>query len=115
MAYETSRYGDTISKNDWRLLKKIVNHVGKVWQKPDAGLWETRAKYKHFVYSKVMCWLAIDRGIKIAEKKNFTAPLAKWQNTRQLIYEAILKRGFSQNITALPKLLTPKNLMHQIC
>lgn len=109
MAYETSRYGESISKHDWTLLKKIVNHVQKAWKQKDAGLWEVRSGYRHFVYSKVMCWVAVDRGIKIAEKKNLAAPLEKWKSLRAEIRQAVLKKGFNEKLNSFTQAFGSKN------
>ena len=100
MAYEISLSGEKISQNEWRLLKKIVNYVCKIWQQPDAGIWEIRSRYKHFVYSKVMCWVALDRGIKIAEKRKFKAPIENWIKTRDKIRQTIIKKGFNKKMNS---------------
>ena len=98
VAFETSRYGETISKNDWRLLYKMVNHVCRIWNVKDASIWEMRTSYKHYVYSKLMCWVALDRGIKIAEKRKFKAPLERWQQIRDEIRETILDKGYNKKL-----------------
>lgn len=110
IAYETNRYGESISQNDWRLLKRVVNYVCEIWKNKDAGIWEMRHKREHFVYSKVMCWVAIDRGIKIAEKKNFKAPLEMWQQQRELIAESILANGFSKKLNSFTQTYGSENL-----
>jgi alpha,alpha-trehalase len=100
MAFEVSRYGESVNKNDWKLLRKVVNHVCDSWNLKDAGLWEMRGAYRHFVYSKVMCWVAVDRGIKIAEKKQFEAPLDAWKKIRDDISRVILNKGFNKNLNS---------------
>ncbi|MFH1867118.1 MAG: glycoside hydrolase family 15 protein [Patescibacteria group bacterium] len=100
MAYEVRRFGEIVNKRDWRLLKKTVNYVCKVWHLKDAGIWEVRRQYQHFVYSKVMCWVALDRGIKIAERRQFVAPLGKWQRVREEIYADILKKGYNRKLNS---------------
>ncbi|MBI2053795.1 MAG: glycoside hydrolase family 15 protein [Candidatus Staskawiczbacteria bacterium] len=110
VAFETSRYGEGLSKNDWKFLKKIVNHVCMTWKSKDSGIWEQRGKKKHFVYSKVMCWVAIDRGIKIAEKKQFTAPIQQWIKFRDEIYYDILKNGFDKKLNSFVQSYNTKNL-----
>jgi len=110
VAFETSRYGESLSKNDWKFLKKIVNYVCKIWKIKDSGIWEQRGKRKHFVYSKVMCWVAIDRGIKIAEKKQFKAPLQQWIKSRDEIYQDILKRGYNKQLNSFVQSYDTKNL-----
>jgi GH15 family glucan-1,4-alpha-glucosidase len=100
MAFETSRYGESLSKNDWEFLAKIVNHVCRTWHHKDFGIWEARSEKKHFVYSKLMCWVAIDRGLKIAEKKQFKCPSQKWEKTRDEIKNSILENGYNKDINS---------------
>jgi len=96
MAYEISLSGEKISQNEWDLLKKITDHVCNVWNTTDAGIWEIRGRNRHFVYSKVMCWVALDRAIKIAEKKDFPAPLERWRKIKNKIHGTVLQKGFSK-------------------
>src|SRR3989344_5352804 len=110
MAFETSRYGESLSKNDWKFLVKIVNHVCRVWNNKDFGIWEARGQKKHFVYSKIMCWVAIDRGLKIAQKKNFKHPLKKWDRIREEIRESILKNGYDKTMGSFVQSYHSKNL-----
>ncbi len=110
MAYETSRYGESLSKNDWRLLRKTVNHVCKVWNTKDAGIWEMRASYKHFVFSKIMCWVAVDLGLKIAQNRGMDAPLSKWIKARDEIKSAVLKKGFNPKLNSFVQSFGSKNL-----
>ncbi|MCR4328617.1 MAG: glycoside hydrolase family 15 protein [Patescibacteria group bacterium] len=98
MAYETTRFGETISKNDWNFLKKTADFVCEIWRTKDAGIWEVRGHDRHFVFSKVMCWVALDRAIKIAVKKNFPAPLQKWEENRDAIWQMVLKEGFNKKM-----------------
>lgn len=110
VAFETSRYGESLSKNDWKFLKKIVNHVCGVWRNKDFGIWEVRGKKKHFVYSKLMCWVAIDRGLKIAEKKQWKAPTHKWQKEREEIKKSILKNGYNEKIGSFTQSYNSKDM-----
>ncbi len=98
VAFETSRYGETISKNEWKLLYRIVNHVCRIWNEKDASIWEMRTRYRHYLYSKLMCWVALDRGIRIAEKRNFKAPLERWRKVRDEIKEAIIEKGYNKRL-----------------
>ncbi|PIS05091.1 MAG: glycoside hydrolase family 15 protein [Candidatus Buchananbacteria bacterium CG10_big_fil_rev_8_21_14_0_10_42_9] len=110
VAYETRRYGDEISRNDWKLFTKIINYVCKVWQSPDAGIWEIRGPARHYVYSKVMCWVAIDRGIKIAEKRGYPAPLPKWVAIRDEIKNEVLEKGYSDKLQSFTQTLNSEKL-----
>ncbi len=98
--YETSRYGRKISARTWKDMKAIVNYVCGIWREKDSGIWEVRGKPRDFVYSKLMCWVAVDRGIKIARKKRDRAPLKKWEKTREEIRDAVLQKGFSRRLNS---------------
>ncbi len=98
--YETTRYGEEVSRPSWPMIRKIINFVCQVWNKKDSGIWEIRGGPRHFVYSKLMCWVAMDKGIKIARLKGFKAPLTKWEKTKEEIRQAILQRGFNKKINS---------------
>ena len=61
--YETMRYGETLSEDDWDVMRVIINYVCEAWQEPDVGIWELRDDPQQLVHSKIMCWVALDRGI----------------------------------------------------
>jgi GH15 family glucan-1,4-alpha-glucosidase len=79
---------------DWALEIALVNHLEKIWQEPDDGIWETRGGRQHFVHSKVMAWLAFDRAIKSAEEFDLKAPLDRWRTVRDAIHAQVCERGF---------------------
>jgi GH15 family glucan-1,4-alpha-glucosidase len=83
----------------WALECTVLEHLAKVWDQPDHGIWERRGAGKHYVLSKVMTWVAFDRGIKSAEKFGFEAPLDRWRQLRETISDDICEKGFdvSQN------------------
>jgi GH15 family glucan-1,4-alpha-glucosidase len=93
--YLFNKYGTPIGYDAWAKLRQILNHVCDVWREPDEGIWEVRGGRRHFVYSKVMCWVALDRGLRLAEKRSFPADRERWLMTRDAIYEDIMKRGWS--------------------
>ncbi|WP_459191728.1 glycoside hydrolase family 15 protein [Halosimplex sp. J119] len=93
--YETARFGATITESNWAALREIIEHVAAVWDQPDSGIWEVRTEPRHFVHSKVMCWAALDRGVKIIERTGFDGPLDRWRRTREDVRAAILDRGYS--------------------
>lgn len=84
-----------VSEEEWEFFENFTDYVCEVWQEPDAGVWEMRGPDRHFTYSKVMCWVALDRGIKIVKRNNFDAPLDKWERVHRKIRRAILDHGFS--------------------
>jgi GH15 family glucan-1,4-alpha-glucosidase len=93
--YLFNKYGTPIGYDAWAKLRQILNHVCDVWQEPDEGIWEVRGGRRHFVYSKVMCWVALDRGLRLADKRSFPADRERWLNARDAIYEDIMTRGWS--------------------
>jgi GH15 family glucan-1,4-alpha-glucosidase len=90
--YLYNRWGEPLSHELWQDLQRMVDWVEKNWQRPDEGIWEVRGGQHDFLYSRVMCWVAIDRGIRIARNRSFPAPLAKWIAARDAIYEEIHTR-----------------------
>ena len=68
-------------------LRRLVDWVCDNWQRDDEGIWEVRGGRQHFVYSKLMCWVALDRGLRLADKRSFPADRARWLTVRDQIYE----------------------------
>ena len=93
--YLFNRYGEPISFDFWTKLRRMTNWVCENWRLPDEGIWETRGGRQQFVYSKLMCWVMLDRAIKLAELRSFPAERAHWLQTRDEIYEEILTKGWS--------------------
>ena len=81
---------------DWALEIALVEHLEKIWEQPDEGIWEVRGGRQHFVHSKVMAWVAFDRAIKSAEEFDLKAPLARWRKVRDKIHAQVCKRGFDK-------------------
>lgn len=98
--YETTRYGEDISGDVWNPARKIIDYVCGVWNTPDRSIWEMGGKPQHYVYSKLMCWVALDRGIKMAQLCGFEAPLDRWEKARDGIRVAILHRGFNRELNS---------------
>jgi GH15 family glucan-1,4-alpha-glucosidase len=94
-AFYQSRVADLqLDQGSWALARTIVEHVEEVWDQPDHGIWERRDAPRHYVFSKVMTWVAIDRAIKGAERFGFNAPLDRWRNLRDKICRNICENGF---------------------
>ncbi len=70
------------------------------WEQPDDGIWEVRGPRRHFVHSKVMAWVAVDRIIRSAEKGRFEADLPRWKSLRETIHEQVCRQGFSTNMNS---------------
>jgi GH15 family glucan-1,4-alpha-glucosidase len=94
-AYLFNKYGEPISYDIWLSLRMLVNWVCDNWQRKDAGVWEVRSGPQHFLYSKLMCWVAIDRGLRLAEKRSFPADRERWLRVRDSIYEEIMEKGWN--------------------
>jgi GH15 family glucan-1,4-alpha-glucosidase len=92
--YLYNKYGTPISFDLWRHLRWMADWVCNNWQKRDSGIWEVRSGPQHFVYSKVMCWVALDRAIRLALKRSFPGDLHRWIVTRDRIYEQVLAKGW---------------------
>jgi GH15 family glucan-1,4-alpha-glucosidase len=93
--YLYNKYGSPISSELWSDLRRLINWIGDNWVREDEGIWETRAGRRHFVYSKLMSWVAIDRGLRLADKRSFPADREKWLKVRDQIYEEIMARGWN--------------------
>jgi GH15 family glucan-1,4-alpha-glucosidase len=78
----------------WRFIVDVVDTAVEHWREPDAGIWEWRGDGRQFVYSKVMCWLACDRGLALAERCARKAPERRWRSARKAIREAVEAEGF---------------------
>lgn len=98
--YDTARYGRNISNEVWDLVKNLVDYVCEVWNTKDRGIWEIRDEPRHYVHSKLMCWVGVDRGLKIAARKEPEASFSKWEKTREEIKTAILENGFNEEINS---------------
>ena len=88
--------GHSIDDDYWRFLLDLVDMAAERWQAPDHGIWEMRGEPQHFVHSKVYCWAALDRGIRLAEASLRQAPLRRWKATRKAIREAIERDGYDK-------------------
>lgn len=94
--YLYNKYGSPISYDLWSHLRRLVNWVCDNWMRPDEGVWEVRGGQQHFLYSKLMCWVAVDRGLRLADRRSFPADRDRWLTVRDTIYEEIMAKGWSE-------------------
>ena len=87
--YLYDKWGQPISHDLWVNLVRLIEWVCNNWHLADEGIWEVRGGRQEFLYSRLMCWVAIDRGIRLARKRSFPAPLVKWIEMRDRIYNEI--------------------------
>lgn len=98
--YLYNKYGTPISYELWVELHKMLNWVCDNWHRQDHGIWEVRGGVRHFVYSKLMCWVALDRGLRLANKRSFPANRERWLAERDKIYREIMAKGWSNDRNA---------------
>jgi GH15 family glucan-1,4-alpha-glucosidase len=87
--YLANKYGDPISHTGWQEVQRILEWLGKNWQRPDEGIWEIRGGAREFLHSRFMCWVAFDRALRLAQKRSLSAPFDAWLRTRDAIREDI--------------------------
>jgi GH15 family glucan-1,4-alpha-glucosidase len=93
--YLYNKYGTPISYELWTRLRGLIDWVCDNWRRKDEGIWEVRSGRQHSVYSKLMCWVAVDRGLRLADKRSFPADRERWLKVRDEIYEDIMQNGWS--------------------
>lgn len=96
--YIYNKYGEPISHDLWHNLIRLIDYVCENWQRPDEGIWEVRGGQQEFLYSRLMCWVALDRGCRLALKRSFPAPLARWIPTRNAIYNDIYENFWDDDL-----------------
>jgi GH15 family glucan-1,4-alpha-glucosidase len=90
------RYGLEISPFAWQLQQSLLRFLEQIWQRTDQGMWEVRGEPRHFTFSKVMCWVAFDRGIKTIEQYRLDGPVGHWRRLRDEIRRNILANAFDE-------------------
>jgi GH15 family glucan-1,4-alpha-glucosidase len=89
-----------LDEGSWALECSVLAHLAEVWDRPDHGIWERRGDGRHYVSSKMMAWVAFDRGIKSVEKFGFKAPLEKWRGLRDAIHHDVCEKGFDPELNS---------------
>ncbi|HYZ83613.1 MAG TPA: glycoside hydrolase family 15 protein [Bryobacteraceae bacterium] len=94
--YLYNKYAAPISWELWKYLRRMLYWVCDNWERPDHGIWEVRKEPEHFVYSKVQCWVALNRGLRIATKRGLPINFIKVREEASRIYETVMDRGFDK-------------------
>ncbi|HET6585735.1 MAG TPA: glycoside hydrolase family 15 protein [Nannocystaceae bacterium] len=94
------RLGLPSSDDSWRVQRAFATFVESVWQQPDEGIWEIRGPRRHFTFSKVMAWVALDRAVKSIEQFGLDGPLERWRACRDAIHADVCSKGYDANIGA---------------
>ena len=93
--YLNNKYVGPISYDLWTRVRSRLNWICENWQRPDAGIWEMRGRRRHFTYSKVMNWVALDRGVRLADKRSFPADRERWVSERDRIYQEVWSKAWN--------------------
>jgi GH15 family glucan-1,4-alpha-glucosidase len=94
VAYATSMITGSIDAHNWPRVRALVEYLETAWEKPDDGIWEVRGPRRHFVQSKVMAWLAFDSAVRLVERFELDAPLARWKRIRARIHRQVTEKGY---------------------
>ena len=94
--YLYNKYGTPIYHDAWLDLTRIIEWLSEHWDQPDEGIWETRGGRRHFTYSRLMCWVALERAVRIARQRGLPGDIVSWMAARDTIYRQILSRGWHE-------------------
>ncbi len=94
LLYSAHKAGIEPNSDNWSLTKSLIRRVEEMWRQPDRSLWEMRGEPQHFTHSKVMAWVAADRGVRAIEEFGFDGPLDRWRALRDDIRREVLENGF---------------------
>lgn len=83
--YLSNKYGEAISERGWQHVAQMIDMVCESWNQPDAGIWEMRGEPEHFLHSRLMCWVALDRALRLGMKRSLPMPYARWDSARSEI------------------------------
>jgi GH15 family glucan-1,4-alpha-glucosidase len=87
--YLANKYGEAISHEGWKHVTRLVDDLCKNWRSKDVGIWEMRGADQHFLHSRLMCWVALDRALRLSLKRSLPAPFERWDKERQAIHDDI--------------------------
>jgi GH15 family glucan-1,4-alpha-glucosidase len=109
-AYLARREGLGRSEAGWNLTRALVTHLETIWTQPDEGIWEIRGPRRHFVHSKVMAWVAVDRAVRLIQEFGDEGPLERWIRLRGDIHDEICRLGFSRDLNSFVQYYGSKEL-----
>jgi GH15 family glucan-1,4-alpha-glucosidase len=108
--YQARKKGLEASDAAWSLQKSLIDHLENIWTHPDEGIWEVRGPRRHFVHSKVMAWVAVDRAVRTIEEFGEEGPLARWKKLRSDIHDEVCLLGFSKDLQSFVQYFGAKEL-----
>jgi GH15 family glucan-1,4-alpha-glucosidase len=92
--FQARQHGLAPLEDGWRVSRKLLEWLAENWDQPDEGIWEVRGPRQHFVHSKVMAWVAFDRGVKSVERYGRNGPTKEWARARDAIHRQVCEQGF---------------------
>jgi GH15 family glucan-1,4-alpha-glucosidase len=108
--YLANKYGDSVSYAGWQDLQRILEWLTKNWQRPDEGIWEVRGGAREFLHSRLMCWVAFDRALRLAQKRSLSGPLDAWLRTRDAIRNDIFANFWDDGLQSFVQSKGTKDL-----
>ncbi|KAI9316451.1 Six-hairpin glycosidase [Dichotomocladium elegans] len=114
--YLYNKYGAPVSYTMWKAVQKLVDYVCANYDQPDMSIWEVRGRKQHFTYSRVMCWVAIDRGLRLADKRMFPCPQrTRWLAVRDTIYEEIQEKCWNPQLQIYTQSIESQDAVDASC
>jgi len=108
--YLANKYGDSITYAGWQNVQYTLEWLEKNWQRPDEGIWEVRGGAREFLHSRLMCWVAFDRALRLAQKRSLPAPFGEWLRTRDAIRKDIFTNFWDNELQSFVQSKGAKNL-----
>jgi alpha,alpha-trehalase len=109
-AYDLLLIGVELTPEQWGWLRGVADYVCQTWRLKDRGIWEVRGPERHFTYSKLMCWVALDRSLRIAARLGWTEGTALWRSEREAIRAAIMEQGYDRSLNSFVQSFGGKTL-----
>ncbi len=108
--YLANKYGKPVSHRGWQDVQRLLEWLRNNWRRPDEGIWEVRGGPREFLHSRVMCWVAYDRALRLASKRSLSGPLDVWQHTRDEIRNDIFTNFWSDELQSFVQSKGTKDL-----
>ena len=99
-----------VSREAWALQRRMLTYLEEIWKEPDEGIWEVRGPRRHFTHSKVMAWVAFDRGVQACERFGRNGPVDRWRKARAEIHAEVCRRGFDTELNSFTQFYGSKRL-----
>ena len=96
--YLFDKYGQNVMYSFWQNVEKLIDYVCKNWQNADHGIWEVREVKRHYLFSRLMCWVALDRAIRLVRKRSLPTDVSTWEKNRNLIFQDIYDNFWNEEL-----------------